>query len=97
VRAAVVESALAQARARAPLVRLTSTGSSALTRAVTISERVTVTIPLGPLACSVTCRGASALAVITIAERSSDCASAVVVTHARVEPIPIVGGRLLPG
>jgi len=94
VRAAVVEAPRAQAVACALLVCLTSSGWSACTLALTTSERVTVAIPFGPAACSVTLTGAVAVALTRTAERWSDWATALVVTHARAEPIPIVGGRL---
>src|SRR5437660_104799 len=54
------------------------------------SDRVTATIPFGPVACSVTVSGALAVAVTTIAERAPDWALATVVTHAGVRPIPVV-------
>lgn len=94
MRAAVVEAPRAQAVACALLVCLTSSGWSACTLALTTSERVTVAIPFGPAACSVTLTGAVAVALTRTAERWSDWATALVVTHARAEPIPIVGGRL---
>jgi hypothetical protein len=71
---------------------LTSTGSSARIVALTTTERVTVAIPRGPLACSVTFTGCSTLALRTIAERSVERASALVVMQAWLGPIPRLGG-----
>src|SRR5579859_3907714 len=64
-------------------------------RVLTTSERVTVAIPRGPLACSVTLTGASTLAVTTIAERPVTSALARVVMHVWVGPTPIVGGGVV--
>lgn len=97
MRAPREEALLAHARAEATAIRLTTNGWLARIRAAATSERVTVAIPLGPIACSVTDTGARAVTVVTIAERSSACASARVVTQAWLEPIPIVGGRVLGG
>jgi len=94
VRAAISETPDPHPRAETTAVRLTATGWVARTRAARTSERDTTAVPFGPLASSVTVKGAAAVAVITIPEWAVNWAAAFVLRHACGGPAPTACGCL---